>query len=233
MMDEACSVVFRLLFGAYCMPQKATNDGIPHHQLNRLLKVCCYLRAPVLPRNQLQPVKLRCALSVFCVGSRETWRGRIRWHLAHQSQTEHDPVVLAVLMTLTIELRPELEARLRAEAAKVGSDLHTFIVQALEEHLGRHNRSSMPSHLSLQETDLLQKIDQGLPEVIWKEYHDLIGKRRAETLTPEEHVRLITLADSIAEAHTERMVHVAKLARLQDRPLKTLMKQLDIKPRKV
>ncbi|HLK55597.1 MAG TPA: hypothetical protein VKU00_03485 [Chthonomonadaceae bacterium] len=136
-------------------------------------------------------------------------------------------------MTLTIELTPELEAQLREEAAKIGSDTNTYVVQTLEERLQRKNPPLVPSHLSQEESALLQMINQGLPEAIWQEYHDLVAKRRAETLTPEEHARLIALSDVIAEAHTERMVRVGELARLRNMSLKALMKQLDIKPRKV
>lgn len=136
-------------------------------------------------------------------------------------------------MTLTIELRPELEAQLREEAAKIGSDPNTFIIQALEERLQRKERLTLPTHFSREEAVLLQKINQGLPEAIWQEYHDLIAKRRDETLTQEEHARLIALSDCVGEAHAERMVHVAELARLRHTSLKRLMKQLQIKPRKV
>ncbi len=68
---------------------------------------------------------------------------------------------------------------------------------------------------------------------MWQEYQDLIAKRRAQTLTPEEHARLIALSDTIEEAHVERMMSVAELARRRQLPLTTLMKQLGIKPRKV
>jgi predicted transcriptional regulator len=136
-------------------------------------------------------------------------------------------------MTLTIDLQPELEARLREEAAKSGIDAGTFVVRALEEQLQRYSRKSIPSHLSQEEAALLQKINQGLHEAIWQEYHDLIVKRRAETLTPEEHARLIALSDSVEEANAERLTHLAELARRRKTPVKTLMAQLGIKPRKV
>ena len=136
-------------------------------------------------------------------------------------------------MTLTIELQPELEAQLQKEAAKTGIDANTFVVLALEERLHRHSLQSVPSRLSQEEAILLQKINQGLSEATWQEYHDLIAKRRTETLTSEEHVRLIALSDNIEEAHTERMAHVAELARQRQTPFKTLMAQLGVKPRKV
>src|SRR5579859_6088347 len=136
-------------------------------------------------------------------------------------------------MTLTIHLKPELEAQLQEEAAKSGIDASTYIVRALQERLQRKSHKPLPSHLSPEESALLKKINQGLPEAMWQEYQDLIAKRRAETLTPEEHARLIALSATIEEAHTERMAHVAELARRRQIPLKTLMRQLGIKPRKV
>ncbi len=136
-------------------------------------------------------------------------------------------------MTLTIDLNPELEAQLQAEAAKEGIDAGAFVVRTLEERLQRISRRRLPSHLSTEESALLQKIIQGLPETIWQEYQDLIAKRRAETLTPEEHVRLIELSDLIEAAHVKRITHVAELAQLRNMSLETLMRQLGIKPQKI
>ncbi len=84
-----------------------------------------------------------------------------------------------------------------------------------------------------EEEALLQKINRGLPEEIWQEYHTLIARRRTETLTPEEQARLIALSDRIEAAHVERVTSVAELARRRNMPLKTLIKQLGVKPRKV
>ncbi len=135
-------------------------------------------------------------------------------------------------MTLIIDLRPELEAQLKDEAAKTGIDAGTLVIRALEERLQR-NRQIVPSHLSQEETDLFEKINQGLSESIWQEYHALIAKRRAETLTEEEHAHLIEISDRIEQTHAERMAHLAELARQRQTPLKALMEQLGVKPRKV
>jgi hypothetical protein len=132
-----------------------------------------------------------------------------------------------------LTLNPELEAQVRQEAAKTGIDASAFVVRTLQERLQHRNLQRLPLHLSPEESSLLQKINQGLPEEMWQNYHDLIAKRRAETLTPEEHARLIALSDRIEAAHAERLAHVAELARLRQVPLKTLMSQLGIKPRKV
>jgi hypothetical protein len=136
-------------------------------------------------------------------------------------------------MALTIEMKPELEARLREEAAKAGTDAGTFVLHAVEERLQRTSRLRLTPHLSHEESALLQKINQGLPDATWQEYRELIAKRRAETLTSQEHERLIELSNTIEEAHAERIVSVAELSRRTQVPLKTLMVQLGIKPRKV
>jgi len=48
-------------------------------------------------------------------------------------------------MTLTIDLKPELEAQLREEAAKSGMDASTFVVQALQERLQSKSRLRLPA----------------------------------------------------------------------------------------
>ena len=136
-------------------------------------------------------------------------------------------------MTLIIDLTPELEAQLREEAADRGIDASTFVVRALEERLHRKTRQRVPFQLSQEETVLIQKINRALPEAIWQEYHDLVARRRAETLTLEEHTRLIALSDSIEETHAERMAQLAELAQRRHMSLKTLMRELGVKPRKV
>lgn len=136
-------------------------------------------------------------------------------------------------MTITIELKPELEDRLQKEVAKSGIDAGAFVARVIEERLRQRSQEHLPPQLSREEGDLLQKINQGLPEMVWREYRRLIGKRRAETLTREEHARLIVLSNDIEEAHAARMAHVYELARLRQLPLNTVMQQLGLKPRKV
>src|SRR5204862_264103 len=85
----------------------------------------------------------------------------------------------------------------RSGAARAGQDADTFIRNALEERVRRGESPSgaSPLRLSAVEADLLQKINQGLPPEVWERYHELVGKRRAETLTPDEYTDLIGLSD--------------------------------------
>src|SRR5579883_2952416 len=101
-------------------------------------------------------------------------------------------------MTLTIDLPPDLQAQLRAEAARAGIAEKDYVLQALAQRLHTASASSKSgtTRLSPEETRLLSEINQGLPEETAQEYRDLLAKRRAETLTPEEQARLIEISDA-------------------------------------
>lgn len=130
-------------------------------------------------------------------------------------------------MLLTINITPELEAQLRDEAAREGLDANAYIVHTLEEHL-RPSHAHHPPHLSEAEAHLLQQINQGLPQDMWQRYHELLDKRHAEILTPDEQADLIALSDQIEEANACRIEHLIELARLRQTSLDTLMQQLGI-----
>jgi hypothetical protein len=130
-------------------------------------------------------------------------------------------------MLLTINITPELEAQLRDEAAKEGLDANAYIVHTLEERL-RPSQDHRPPHLPEAEAYLLQQINQGLPQEMWQRYHELLDKRRAEILTPDEQAALIALSDQIEDANAHRIEHLVELARLRQTSLGTLMQQLGI-----
>lgn len=136
-------------------------------------------------------------------------------------------------MSSTIELNPELEAQLHEEATKTGIDTSAFVVRMVEAQLRRKTRQRVPANLSSEDSILLQKINQGLPETTWQEYDNLIAKRRGEVSTPREQARLVELSESIEESNTKRIEYIAELAQRRHISLKTMMSQLGIKPRKV
>lgn len=130
-------------------------------------------------------------------------------------------------MIVTIDLEPELEARLRAEAARQGLDPGAFVRSALEERL-RRARGDEPARLPARESELLQKINLGLAQETWHRYHELAGKRGAETLTPTEHAELLALTQVIEEANARRVGHLVELAGLRGVSLDQLMLELGI-----
>ncbi len=79
------------------------------------------------------------------------------------------------------------------------------------------------------ETELLLKINQGLPFDTQKRYDGLVAKRKAETLTLDEHQELLGLIEQIEKSDAERVKHLADLARLRGTTLTALMKDLGIR----
>ena len=127
-------------------------------------------------------------------------------------------------MTLNLELAPELAAALRAMAQKAGVEPDRYIARALQDHVERHQNE--PPHRSREEAVLLQQINQGLPAETWQRYHELVAKRRAETLTPEEHQELMALTNEVELWNARRIELVAELARLKRVTLPAMMARL-------
>lgn len=80
------------------------------------------------------------------------------------------------------------------------------------------------------EAELLREIGLGLSAENWQRYRNLNGKRRAETLTPDEHRELIALGDQLEQMHARRMERALELARLKGISFDSILKQLGIAP---
>ncbi len=134
-------------------------------------------------------------------------------------------------MTLTIEMTPELEQQLRQAAKKAGLAPDTYVLQLLHQTLRPEtSQMSTGTRLSKEEADLLQVINQSLPDIDYEQYHALIVKRQAETLTLDEQEELTTFSDRLEIANVARMQAVADLANLRQITLDSLMVELDLKP---
>ena len=131
-------------------------------------------------------------------------------------------------MTLTLEITPEVEADLRREAARVGLEPDQYVIDVLEDRL-RRGSPARASRLDDKESDLLQRINEGLPEDVWRRYNDLVAKRQAEALTPDEQAELIELSARTEQVNARRMMHLAELARLRNTSLGTVMRDLGIR----
>lgn len=80
------------------------------------------------------------------------------------------------------------------------------------------------------ESELLQKINQGLPQAMQERLNELIEKRRAETINSKELRELKKLTDKIEKLDAERLELLTKLAAVRNVPLRKLIKQLGLKP---
>ncbi|MGE5340441.1 MAG: STAS/SEC14 domain-containing protein [Candidatus Omnitrophota bacterium] len=83
--------------------------------------------------------------------------------------------------------------------------------------------------LSRQESDLMMKINRGIPLEKQEYYNKLIAKRRSETLTDEEYEALLKLTDQIEKLDVERLGYLKELASIQGISLTSIMKKLHIK----
>jgi ABC-type uncharacterized transport system ATPase component len=84
--------------------------------------------------------------------------------------------------------------------------------------------------LSPAESELLIKINKGVPEEIQSRYNELIHKRDEKTLTDEEYEELLRLTDRIELLDAKRLEHLTELAAIQNKPLVLLMDELGIEP---
>lgn len=134
-------------------------------------------------------------------------------------------------MTLTIELEPEIENDLRHAAADAGLSPVALAAKLLRQGLKDVSApGAAGKHLSRVEANLLQRINSSLSQIEWQQYHALIAKRRAETLTTREQQELIALSDQIEDANVRRIEAVAELARLRQTSVRALMNELGLKP---
>jgi hypothetical protein len=82
--------------------------------------------------------------------------------------------------------------------------------------------------LSAAETALLLKINQGFAPAPQQRYDELLEKRDARTLAPEEYQELLDLTDQVEAFNVERVQALADLARLRQVSLPEVMQQLGL-----
>jgi hypothetical protein len=85
-------------------------------------------------------------------------------------------------------------------------------------------------HLPQKESELLLRINRGLPDGVAQRYRELIARRRAGVLSPGEYEELLRLTDQAEGLEADRLAHLAELARLRHTSLTALMDELGIQP---
>ncbi|NOT57867.1 MAG: STAS/SEC14 domain-containing protein [Deltaproteobacteria bacterium] len=84
-------------------------------------------------------------------------------------------------------------------------------------------------HLSVAESALLMRINQGLPPELLRRVATLRAKREDESLSDTEYEELTRLTDRTEELHAERMTALVELAQLRGVSLPALMDHLGIR----
>lgn len=103
------------------------------------------------------------------------------------------------------------------------SELRPFV----SEVLARASQRLAPS-LPTEESELLQKINRGVPVAIEQRRRELDTSRRAGTLTDAEHEELLRLIDQIEAAQVDRLANLVALAELRGTSLPRLMNDLGL-----
>ncbi len=85
--------------------------------------------------------------------------------------------------------------------------------------------------LSENETELLRKINIGIPASIQKRYAGLVKKRAKETISEMELDELFELTEFMEARTAKRLAYLIELAKLRNQTLDETLMQLDIKPK--
>lgn len=129
------------------------------------------------------------------------------------------------MTTVQVEAQLTTDELLRAVRQLNKNDLEKFMYQVVNLR-AKEQAPSLPKN----EAKLLQKINQGLPAELLAKYNELTKKRQAETLTPDEHTKLLKLSAKIENLEAERAEYLAKLAQLRQTSMTDLMNELGIQP---
>src|SRR5262245_8592187 len=102
-------------------------------------------------------------------------------------------------------------------------ELERFVQQVLALHAARR-----APHLSADETILLKRIYQTLPDDSKARLQRLITKREADGLTVAEYEALTTLTDQLEVLQADRLAALAELAQRRGTTLSDVMAQLGV-----
>jgi hypothetical protein len=128
------------------------------------------------------------------------------------------------MSTVRVEAQLPTDELLKAVGQLSQPELEQFVFQVIALR-ARRKAPSLPRA----ESELLLKINQGASPDVQKRYGELISKRRAETLTPDEYDELLRLTEQTEALEARRVEYLAELARLRDTTLAALMKDLGIR----
>ena len=124
---------------------------------------------------------------------------------------------------------------LRVESLVSSDDLLKAVGQLSKPELERfasevialQAQKKAPS-LPRSESELLLKINQGLPEKFKRRYDELIEKRRAENLSQKEYNELLRMTHETEKFEAQRVECLVQLAKTRKTTLSGLMKSLGL-----
>jgi hypothetical protein len=134
------------------------------------------------------------------------------------------------MTVIRVEAQVSADQILKAVEQMSSQELETFVTEVLKLRAQRE----IPS-LSVSESELLVKVNQGISDDMQGRFNELVAKRQRltlsdEELSDEELAELIQLTDEIEQLDAERIRHLGELGRLRGRSLSEIMQDLSICP---
>jgi hypothetical protein len=126
--------------------------------------------------------------------------------------------------TVQVEAHLSPDDLLRAVQQLESPELEQFLARVVALRAQRQ-----APHLAQAETELLVKINRGLPDDLRQRHDSLAAKRDQETLTPDEHAELLRLTAQIEQLQADRIAALSALAELRGKPLTGLMDDLGLR----
>ncbi len=127
--------------------------------------------------------------------------------------------------TLNVQAELSADDLLKAVDQLEATELTQFVSRVLKLRARR-----LAPSVRQPEEGLLRRINEGLPPADRERYRELLGKRREETLAPEEHAELLRLTDQVELREADRAQALIELAQVRQVPLGKLMDDLGIRP---
>jgi hypothetical protein len=125
----------------------------------------------------------------------------------------------------TVHLQAEITgAELLKAAEQLSPTEFSDFLSSLLSLRARREANGLPAS----ESQLMLRINQGLPDELRRRYQDLIGRRQQESLDEPEYEELMRLSDLVEHIEVERLEALDALARLRGIPLGSLMSALEI-----
>ncbi len=125
------------------------------------------------------------------------------------------------IIHLEADVSPEL--LLKAVEQLSPLELDQFVSEVL--NLRAHR---VPGRLSAVESELLTRINEGVPGPVQHRYSELIARRQDETLTTDEYDELLRLTDEVERLEGDRLAALVQLANERAVSLSALMEDLGI-----
>lgn len=111
------------------------------------------------------------------------------------------------------------------QSEKLLEEVRDFLNQSLQKEL-----KSKPTAFSKEESELILKINEGLPEEMQIRYKELLKKSVDKSLTSEEENELLQIIPKVEEKSVERLKYIAELAQFWKTSIDDVMDRLGIKP---